>query len=505
MSSTMKISLLALISTAAAVPQYGHAGHSKFHSSHKASQAYGTGSGRPAYPTGGWSGGYNGTSVPQATGTGAYPDDKTTTVGQTLTSTQVVVSTIYGTASSDVPVAAEEVSTGASQCGLTVTVTSAEKVTVTVTKGSGASSTAASAGVSSVASVESDYGYETSAASYEVPASSYEASASSYVVVTPTPVAASSKVVEATSSQVADVTSSKAADVTSSKADGYAVPTSVDVSMSFAQKPVAAKSSAAASSAVVSSAKASATGSSPTYSGSKRGLAYNDASLCKALSGSYGYAYNWGQTESASIGAPFVPMMHKPSDSTAEAWLANVDTAVKAGTKAVMGFNEPDVAAQANMTPEAACTSWMEYMNPIASSHSDVTILGPSVSNGVGTDAAPMGLNWLTDFHTACPDAIVHATNIHFYDIPSDETITRFKTQIEKAAALYSKPVWVTEFGLNTGSATDAQAASFLKQAMEYMDGSDLVEGYSYFMVADGADMLNADTLVGQAYAASTY
>lgn len=473
MSSTMKISLLALISTVAAVPQYGHGAHSKFHSQ-KSSQAYGTGSGKPAYPTGGWTGGYNSTNVPQGTGYGG--DDSTTTVGKTITSTQVVHSTIYGGSPSDVPVAVKAVSSEASQCGVTVTVTEAEKVTVTVTNGASASS---AAGVSSVASVESDYGY------------GYESPTSSYVVVSPTPVAASSKVVSS------KATSSKVAQVTSSKAEEYAAPSSVVLSMSYAQKAVAD----ASSSAVVSSAKASATASSPTYSGTKRGLAYNDASLCKSMSGSYGFAYNWGQTESASLGTNFIPMMHKPSDSTAAAWLANVDTAVKAGSTAVMGFNEPDYSGQANLTPEAACTAWTEYMNPIASSHSDVTIIGPSVTNG----AAPLGLDWLSRFHTACPGAVVHATNIHFYDIPSDDTITRFKTQIETAAAEYNKPVWVTEFGLNSGSATDAQAASFLKQAMEYMDGSDLVQGYSYFMVADGTDMLNADTLVGQAYAASTY
>lgn len=494
MSSTMMISLLTLISTAAAIPQYGH-GHSKYHTL-KASQPYGTGDGRPAYPTGGWSGGYNSTRVPHATGTGAYDDEKTTTLRSTITSTQTIHTTIYASRSSAVPVVVEDVTTSASQCGLTVTVTASEKVTVTVTPSVSASSASAPAGVSSVAPVESDYDHEVPASSYIIVSSTPAAVSSKAAEITSSKVAevTSSKVPEVTSSKVAEVTSSKIAEVASSKVEEYVAPTSSVISL--VEKPVAA-----ASSTVVSSAAPSATGSSPSYSGSKRGLAYNDASLCKALDGNYGFAYNWAQVENNDIGTSFVPMMHKPSDSTAEAWLANVDKAVKSGSKAVMGFNEPDHADQANLTPEAACTAWKEYMNPIASSHSDVTIIGPSVTNG----AAPMGLDWLDRFHTACPDAIVHATNIHFYDIPSDETINRFKTQIQKAASLYSKPVWVTEFGLNAGSATDEQAASFLKQAMEFMDGSDLVQGYSYFMVADGANMLNANTLVGKAYASSTY
>jgi hypothetical protein len=75
-------------------------------------------------------------------------------------------------------------------------------------------------------------------------------------------------------------------------------------------------------------------------------------------------------------------MMHSPDKSTAEEWLANVDKAVKKGSTAVMGFNECDHADQCNMTPEAACAAWKQYMNPVKEAHPGVTIVGPSVTNG---------------------------------------------------------------------------------------------------------------------------
>ena len=84
-------------------------------------------------------------------------------------------------------------------------------------------------------------------------------------------------------------------------------------------------------------------------------------------------------------------MMHGPSKATSQEWLANVDKAVKQGSKAVMGFNEPDHAEQANLSPAAACAAWKEYMNPIASAHPELTIIGPSVTNG----PAPMGLRYV--------------------------------------------------------------------------------------------------------------
>jgi len=115
-----------------------------------------------------------------------------------------------------------------------------------------------------------------------------------------------------------------------------------------------------------------------------------------------------------------------------------------------------------------------------------------------------MGLDWLSRFNDCCPDAKVDATNIHFYDIYDEQTIDRFQAQVEKAADMGGKKVWITEFGLNPGSASEEQAASFLKDAMAYLDGSDKVQGYSWFMVGDGENQLNSGSglsAVGKVYA----
>jgi hypothetical protein len=118
-----------------------------------------------------------------------------------------------------------------------------------------------------------------------------------------------------------------------------------------------------------------------------------------------------------------------------------------------------------------------------------------------------MGLDWLSRFHDSCSDAVVDATNIHFYDIYDEgQTLDRFKAQVEKAAAIYGKPVWITEFGLNPGSATTEQAVTFLKGCMEYLDNSENVQGYSWFMVGTGENQLNSGSglsAVGQAYASA--
>jgi hypothetical protein len=455
MSAAMKFSLLALLGSAAAhPPSYG--AHAKYHAKP---------AGAKPYPVGGWSGNYNSTRVAYPTATGLSVDDKTTTIDTTTTSTTTLFTTIYGTPEAVTSVGVKDVPTGAAACGpATVTVTASEKVTVTVTPGGGANAPKSSA-TPVVSSATGDYEY---------PA--------------PSPPAVEKPI----SSKVEALTS---------KAEGYPVntPTPSATITSAYEAPV--------SSAAPSSSAAPKPSGSPSYAGTKRGLAFNDKELCKSFGSKFGFAYNWGQTESSDVGAPFIPMMHKPSDSSADEWLANVDKAVKGGSKAVMGFNEPDHAEQANLSPEAACSAWKEYMNPIAKSHSDVTIIGPSVTNGNGANGnGKMGLDWLSSFHDVCPDAVVHATNIHFYDIYDDSTFDRFKAHVEKASEEYGMPVWITEFGLNPGSASSEQASDFLKKCMDYCDASDKVQGYAWFMVGTGENQLNTAeglSTLGQLYAGS--
>ncbi|KAF2477689.1 uncharacterized protein BDR25DRAFT_299526 [Lindgomyces ingoldianus] len=482
MSPSVKLGLLTLVSTAAAIPHYGH---SKFH--HKPSGGYGTGApgtGAP-YPTGGWGGNANSTALPLATGTGA-PGSKTTTILETLYSTMTEYSTIYAThpksGGGEAPssVGAADVSTGAAVCGpATVYVTATNKVTVTI--GGGAPSSA-----------------YTPPSSIAEPASSVPASSA------PVYVPLSSVVAPSSSAPVVSF-SFPEKPASTPPAISSVAPVSSAAPISSAPVPTTTVYSAPVSSAPASSS-APKPSSAPTYSGSKRGLAYNEPALCSAFGGSkFGFAYNWASTQyggSLPEGIKFVPMMHKPADATPEKWLQDVDTAVKAGTNVVMGFNEPDHPAQANLTLTQACSNWTNYMEPIVSAHPEVTILGPSVTNG----PAPMGLDWLSRFKTACPGATWHAANIHFYDQYDDKVVDRFISHCEEASKSFGKPIWVTEFGLNPGTASSAQAADFLKKVMAYMDNADAVKGYAYFMVGTGENQLNSGnglSATGEVYASA--
>ncbi|EOA84932.1 hypothetical protein ACJQWK_06664 [Exserohilum turcicum] len=485
MSSSIKItSLLALASSVAAVP---HFQHQKFH--HRAA----------AYPTGGWGGAHNASMIATPSGTAVYPDDKTTTIRTTSTTTSTVYETIHAKPSAKPSLGAGQANvdnvSSSSVCGGVVTVTEKQKVTVTITPGApggGAAAPPTSSPAAAASKPAGGNGYPVASppAPKETPAKSSPAGYPANIPVKTPVVQYPAETPKPAPSQPAP--SQPAAEKPVPSAPAPSKP---------AETPVYSPSETPkASSTAPSSSAAPKPTPGNSYSGAKRGLAYNDAALCSTLGSNFGFGYNWGQVENNDIGTMFVPMMHKPSDSTPEDWLANVDKAVKKGTTAVMGFNECDIASQCNLSPEAACTAWKSYMNPIKSAHPDVTIIGPSVSNG----QAPLGLDWLSRFHSSCPDAIVDAVNIHFYDIYDDKTIDRFTAHVEKAAEVYGMKVFVTEFGLNSGTATQDQAASFLKQCMDYLDASDKVSGYSWFMVGTGENQLNVGTglsPVGKVYA----
>ncbi|KAF2876590.1 glycosyl hydrolase catalytic core-domain-containing protein [Massariosphaeria phaeospora] len=489
MSSQVKLGFLALLSTAAAVPHYSH---NKFHNRPSGASGH-------AYPTGGWPGLQNSTALSNPAGpTGLTPDEQTTTILQTDYSTETLVSTIYASKSGNgqgpSEVVAADASTGAaSVCGQTIYVTATDKVTVTVHAGQGyeAPSQPPAVPASSAAVVESPAVSVSSAAPVATPVVKESATPKPEDVYSILPVKSDAPVEQPTPAPVA---------TSKPESTPEAVPSS---SMVPVETPVPSPTPVEPT----SQAAPSSTPQPPSsgYSGSKRGLAYNEAKLCDAFSGgSFGFAYNWGSKREEELPKeiPYVPMCHRPGLQTPEEWLADVKLAVSQGTKAVMGFNEPDHAEQANLAPNVACTAWKKYMNPIAELHPEVTIIGSSVTNG----PAPMGLDWLTRFYKECPDAIVHAENIHFYDIwdsSASGTVSRFQQQVEKAAAISNKKVWVTEFGLNPGAASPEQTATFVKEVTKFMDGSDTCQGYSYFMVGNGANQLNGSGPVFEAYASA--
>lgn len=250
---------------------------------------------------------------------------------------------------------------------------------------------------------------------------------------------------------------------------------------------------AAATPAAVAASSAPAT----SNSGDKRGLAYNDISLLSQFTTvantKTSWAYNWGSSPGGTVpaGLTYVPMFW--GLKSVGSWKSDADAAIAAGSKALLGMNEPDLPAQSNMSPADAATAWTANMEPY---HGKATLVGPAVTNGGGA----MGLTWLSSFLTACSACHIDAIAIHWYD--SATNFAYFKQHVTDAyAAGGNRPIWITEFA-GSGSADEQEA--FLAQALPFLDSLDYVQKYAYFMVSDG-NLVSGKTIsaLGEKFASS--
>lgn len=230
---------------------------------------------------------------------------------------------------------------------------------------------------------------------------------------------------------------------------------------------------------------------------SKIGAAYNDVSLVSLVSGA-SWAYNWNLESGGSLppGVDYCPMLWGPKMYSD--WSSAVSTALSSGgSSCVLGFNEPDMVSQSNLSPAQAAADYQTYITPLAG---QATLVTPAVSNGAGTN---IGLDWMTNWLAACNGACKpNVMAVHYY---ANADISYFKDFINNATALAAAngmdSVWVTEFQ-NTGS-TDDQV-TFLKEAIPWLNANTAVGRYAYFYAADG--YLLTDSMlstIGQAYVSS--
>ncbi|KAJ5924099.1 hypothetical protein N7466_008286 [Penicillium verhagenii] len=235
----------------------------------------------------------------------------------------------------------------------------------------------------------------------------------------------------------------------------------------------------------------------------KRGAAYNEATLVSALTSSssvVSWAYNWGSTIDGDLpsGVEYVPMLWGIDD--VDTWAAAVSTALADGSTHLMGFNEPDSSSQADISYSDAATYYKEYLTAYSS---DFTLVSPAVTSSTTTGE---GLSWLASFLEECTSCDISAIAVHWYG----GDISEFKTFVTEAistASTYSiSEVWVTEFGLDTDESaiTDlATAATFVTEASTWLEEQSEVARYSFFYCAN--DFMLTDSVantVGDAYLA---
>ena len=188
--------------------------------------------------------------------------------------------------------------------------------------------------------------------------------------------------------------------------------------------------------------------------------------------------YDWAATPdgvSSPPGVSFVPMIWGASSVTTP----TLDE-VRTEGHVLLGFNEPDLSSQSNMTVQQALDLWPNLMA------TGMTLGSPAVAY----DAATPG-GWLDQFmHGAAARGYrVNFITVHWYggDFRTGPAVQELRSYLQAIYDRYHLPIWITEFALaNFGSATpsfptQAQQAAFLTAATAMLDGLPYVQRYAWF------------------------
>jgi RNA polymerase sigma factor (sigma-70 family) len=216
----------------------------------------------------------------------------------------------------------------------------------------------------------------------------------------------------------------------------------------------------------------------PAVTGAKKGVgawAFTGATQALSESGASWY-YTWSATPGVAgpAGAAFVPMIWGAADVT-----AGTLSQVKQEGPDLLGFNEPDMASQSNMTPVQALSLWPQLMA------TGMQLGSPAVAD----DGATPG-GWLDQFMSgaAARGYRVNFITLHWYgsDFATGPAVSQLQSYLQAVYARYHLPIWLTEFALaNFGGSpatpTQQQQAAFLTAATAMLQGLPYVQRYAWF------------------------
>ena len=189
--------------------------------------------------------------------------------------------------------------------------------------------------------------------------------------------------------------------------------------------------------------------------------------------------YNWATNSYNSIVDNYGKIQVAPMVWGAE-HITEVDS-ITSKDPYLIGFNEPDLEAQANMSVEDALKLWPDMVN------TGRRLVSPVMaSNGRWLKAFLDGVD--ADEQLRC-DAIA----THFYAItPSVNNAKAALAQIDNLYELYHKPIWLTEFAIwgftketsdNSYENLEARKGveEFMKALVQGLEERPYVERYSWF------------------------
>lgn len=217
----------------------------------------------------------------------------------------------------------------------------------------------------------------------------------------------------------------------------------------------------------------------------KRGVAFNISSMEDAmiLADFISWHYNWGN-ESSALTAPWLEGSN--IDYCPMCWsnynADKIRNYVKnhPNTKYLLGFNEPNLTDQANMTPKQAAEKWPAVV--ALAKELNLKLGAPAMNHGTLS-----GYNdpwkWLDEFfkQPGCSLDDIDCIPIHCY-MGSPAAVQGYVEKFYK----YNKPIWMTEFCAWENISNVQTQKQYMTQVVNYFESNPQVERYAWFIPRNG-------------------
>ncbi len=216
---------------------------------------------------------------------------------------------------------------------------------------------------------------------------------------------------------------------------------------------------------------------------SKRGVSFNftQAEDLPLLSPSCSWAYNWGNSQNSTVALwfdnnemDFCPMAWNQSFNAGQ-----IRQYVKnhPNTKYLLGFNEPNLTDQCNLTPTQAALYWPQVV--ALAKELNLKLVSPAMNYGTLAGYYDP-IKWLDEFFAIDGISLddIDAIAIHCYMASA----SAMQGYVERFAK-YKKPIWMTEFCAWEKSISNVQnQMDYMCQVLNYMEQNNNVQRYAWFI-----------------------
>ncbi|KAI0039547.1 glycoside hydrolase family 128 protein [Auriscalpium vulgare] len=223
--------------------------------------------------------------------------------------------------------------------------------------------------------------------------------------------------------------------------------------------------------------RAHPTESRAVTSSSKAGLGWPNGDTVNIeqfrSTGKVSWYYTWGVFP-VTTDLEFAPMLWGPTHVTE--FEANINSAIQQGhVTTVLGFNEPDVQGQSDITPQVGAQLWKQYLEPLRAQ--GIRLGSPAPSS------ASAGKTWLQNFLTACAGGCtVDFIALHWYGVDANQ----FISYVTNMHLTFNRNIWVTEWACENTNDASAQCSqsdvyTFMNTTQSFLDSTSYVERYSWY------------------------